>query len=53
MPDSTLKIPVRGTLSQPQVDGSFLAQLTRDLAGSAADRLIGDQIRKGLDRLFE
>ena len=53
VPDATLRIPVGGTLSQPQVDGRFIAQLARDLAGSAADHLIGDQIRKGLDRLFD
>jgi len=59
----TVQIPIRGTLTQPRLDGRMLENLTRQFAGSAAQGVIEKQIErgqgilqrelgKGLDKLF-
>lgn len=47
-----IRVPIRGTLTRPQVDSQVLAQLGRQLAEQAAGRVIEDQIQRGLGRLF-
>lgn len=48
----TLRIPVNGTLSQPQVDPSVLGDLARQAAGSTIEKAIDDTVLKQLDRLL-
>lgn len=48
----TLKIPIRGTLSQPRLDERALANLTRQAVGGAVNRALENQINRGLDKLF-
>lgn len=47
-----LQIPIQGTLSQPKVDGRVLEQLTKQMIGGAANRLLEQELNKGLERLF-
>jgi len=47
-----VQIPIRGTLSHPQVDGQVLAQIAAQLAQGTGQRVIGDQTNLGLDRLL-
>lgn len=48
----SLRIPVSGTLSQPQVDASIIAQLAQQAAGSAIEKAIDDTVQKQLDRFL-
>ena len=60
----TVQIPIRGTLSRPQLDNRVLAGLARDIGTSAVGSLLEDQlkgkvpdkvddvIKQGLDQLF-
>ncbi|REJ66590.1 MAG: DUF748 domain-containing protein [Planctomycetota bacterium] len=52
----SIRVPLRGTLSQPQLDRRALDDLTQQMLGSAAGGLIDDAINrgleKGLDELF-
>lgn len=48
----SLRIPVSGTLSQPQVDASIIAQLAQQAAGSAIEKTIDDTVKKQLDRFL-
>lgn len=60
----TVQIPIRGTLSRPQLDNRVLARLARDVGTSAVGSLLEDQlkgkvpdkvddvIKQGLDQLF-
>ena len=60
----TIQIPIRGTLSRPQLDNRVLAGLARDIGTSAVGSLLEDQlkgkvpdkvdsvIKQGLDQLF-
>jgi len=50
--DQTLRLPIGGTLSRPQLDRSVLDQLNRQLLGNAAKNVIEDEIGKQLDRLL-
>ncbi len=52
MAGQTLRIPVTGTLSQPQVDPSILAELARQAAGSSIEKVIDDTVQKQLDRFL-
>jgi translocation and assembly module TamB len=45
-------IPVRGSLKNPELDEKVWQDLTRSLLGGAAERLLEDELRKGLDRLL-
>jgi hypothetical protein len=51
----TLKIPVRGSVSQPQIDSGALSASATQLLGSAAQGALqgqlDKQLNKGLDRL--
>ncbi len=48
----TLRIPVTGTLKQPQVDPSILGELARQAAGSTIEKAIDDTVLKQLDRFL-
>ncbi len=48
----TLTVPVRGTLAKPEIDERILTELSKSLLGNAAEKLLEDQLRRGLDRLF-
>jgi hypothetical protein len=60
----SVQIPIRGTLSRPQLDNRVIAQLARDIGTSAVENLLEDQlkgkvpdkvdgvIKQGLDQLF-
>jgi hypothetical protein len=59
----TLQIPISGTISQPKLDARVLEHLTKQLAGSAVQgvvdqqlqngqNLLKDELGKGLNRLF-
>lgn len=47
-----IDLPVRGTLTRPQVDSQALAGLSRRLAEQAAGQVLDQQLQRGLDRLF-
>jgi translocation and assembly module TamB len=51
--DQTIRIPIAGTLTRPQLDRSVMEQLTRQFIRSAAKNIIEDGLNKGLDRLFQ
>lgn len=48
----TLRIPVTGTLKQPQIDPSVLTELARQAAGSSIEKVIDDTVQKQLDRFL-
>ncbi len=50
--DRPISIPIRGTLSHPQVDGQILQQLGAQLIQGAARNAIEKNLEGGLDRLF-
>lgn len=45
-----ISLPIRGTVSKPQIDSNALRQLTRDLATQAASGLLQNELQKGLDK---
>lgn len=48
----TLKIPVRGTLSRPELDQRGIAEMGRGMITNTAERLLQDEIGKGLQKLL-
>jgi hypothetical protein len=53
MRGKSLTIPVQGTLAAPKIDADLaLQELTRSFLQGAPGRLIDDQLKKGLDKLF-
>ncbi len=48
----TVKIPVQGTLGQPQIDSHGIAQLMRENVGDTAERVIQGELQKGLQKLL-
>ncbi len=48
----SLRIPVTGTLSQPQIDPSVIGQLAQQAAGSTIEKAIDDTVKKQLDRFL-
>ena len=48
-----LKIPIRGTLSRPQVERNVLRGLGSGAAGGAVDDLLKNQLDRGLNKLFD
>jgi translocation and assembly module TamB len=44
MKGQTLQIPMRGTLSRPQIDGQVLGELTKMMGGAALDGLLQDKV---------
>ena len=49
----TLRIPITGTLGQPRVDRSSLEQLSQQLIGGAAQRLLQDELQNQLQKLLQ
>jgi hypothetical protein len=49
---TTIKVPVKGRLSKPQVDGRALQDLSRQMIGGAAGRLLEGELNRGLKQLF-
>jgi translocation and assembly module TamB len=47
-----IRIPVRGTLKKPKIEGRVLANLAKQLGQQAAQDLINQQLKRGLDQLF-
>ena len=48
----TLRIPVRGTLTRPQLDPLAVAQLSQQLLGGTARNLLEGELQKQLKNLF-
>ena len=48
----TLQIPIGGSLSAPRLDARAVDQLTKQVLGGAANRLIEQELGRGLERLF-
>ena len=48
----TLQLPIQGTFQQPQIDSRGVTKLTRELVGSTAERVIQDEVQRGLQRLL-
>ncbi len=46
----TLKLPVKGTLSSPDLDRREIANLSRQLIGNTAEKLIQEELQKGLQK---
>jgi hypothetical protein len=49
---TTIKVPVKGTLSKPRVDNRALRDLSRQAIRGAAGRLLEDELNRGLQQLF-
>jgi len=49
---TVLRIPVHGTLSKPRLDRRALRDLGRNTMRDAADRLLEDELKRGLQSLF-
>lgn len=47
-----IRLPISGTFAQPRVDQGAVTQLTQQLLNNAAGRVIEDQLKNGLNRLF-
>jgi len=50
--DQTVRIPIRGTLSRPQLDRRVLARFNQQLFKDAAKNVLEEELQKGLKRLF-
>jgi len=50
--DQTVRIPIRGTLSQPQLDRRVLARFNQQLLKDAAKNVLEEELQEGLKRLF-
>ena len=48
----TIKIPIRGTFSRPQIDQRAVADLSRQMLQGVATEAIGSEINRALDKLF-
>ena len=48
----SIQIPVRGTMSRPEIDNRFVADLSTRLLRVTAEQAITEQIQGGLERLF-
>ncbi len=49
---TTIQVPIRGTLTRPQIDERALGDLNRRLMEEAAGRVLEEQLDRGLNRLF-
>ena len=49
---TAIKVPVRGTLSKPQIDENALRDLSRQMIGGAARGLLEGELNRGLQQLF-
>jgi len=50
--DQTIRVPIAGTLSRPEVDRKVLDQLSRQFLENAARNVLDDQLQRGLNRLL-
>jgi hypothetical protein len=50
--DQTLRLPIAGTLSKPSIDKRVFDQLQGQVLQKAAENVLGDELHRGLDRLF-
>ncbi len=48
----TIQIPIQGSLSKPQLDQRAVAQLSQQLIGQTAERLLQNELQKGLKKLL-
>jgi hypothetical protein len=48
----SLQIPITGTLRQPRMDQSALANLSAQLLQGAAGQAVGNELNRALDKLF-
>jgi hypothetical protein len=48
----TIRVPIGGTLSKPQLDQKVMQELTRQFMQKAAENMIQGEMNKQLDRLF-
>ena len=48
----SIQIPVHGTFAKPQLDRGAIAKLSRQLIGNGAERLIQQELQKGLQKLL-
>jgi hypothetical protein len=49
---TTIRVPVRGTLSKPRLDTNALGELSRQMIGGAARRALESELNRGLQQLF-
>ena len=49
----SIRIPIRGTFSKPQLDERAIAELSTQLLQGVATDVIGDEINRALDKLFK
>ena len=49
----SVKVPINGTVSKPQLDARALDQLAGQLLQNAAGNLIENKLQEGLDKLFK
>ncbi len=49
----TIRLPISGTLSRPQVDRTALRELTRQTVIGAGSNLLQDEVSRGLNKLFQ
>lgn len=47
-----IQIPIHGTLSRPQLDRRAFAQVSQQIIGSTAERLLHSELEKGLKKLL-
>jgi len=50
--NQVIRVPVRGTLKKPKIERRVLANLAKKLGQQAAQDLINQQLKRGLDQLF-
>ncbi|MEM7313633.1 MAG: hypothetical protein AAF497_10830, partial [Planctomycetota bacterium] len=48
----TIQIPVHGTFAKPQLERGAIAKLSQQLIGNTAERLIHQELQKGLQKLL-
>lgn len=48
----SIRVPVYGTLAQPQIDPRVFAEIARQAAGSAVERVLDDTLQKQLNRFL-
>ncbi len=49
----TLKVPIRGTVQNPKLDGKAIAQLSKQMLQGAAGGVLNDAIERGLQKGLE
>jgi len=50
--NQTIRLPMRGTLSKPEIDRQVLDQLSQQFLKNAAKNVLEDEVNRQLDRLF-